>query len=178
MENLGPWALRYARTPLLYDVLMTVCSGLIVSSAILPLSIPISYAYGSLSSLSKCDDSCTKVSPDRPAQLGFVILISISASCLTLGRYLSRITATRSGRRYSAIPLEETGTTHVALDDPKGQEDAKYPTNQRKLRLALVVLVVLSCLRVELFRRVRWNIECAGVSYEVAPCSNLLGPLC
>ncbi|KAK4550349.1 hypothetical protein LTR36_003316 [Oleoguttula mirabilis] len=134
-------------------------SGLVAGTVLLARNVPTTYAF------------------DKPIHTGIIILASCAAAVIGLSRSLPK-EGGRSHRgqqydalplgvqQYDALPLGEVGQPHGSRESSPSPEDVRYPSSLRKLRILFLVLVVAICLRIEAFRQVLANTQCAGQSWE------------
>lgn len=138
------------------------------SHSILPIPSPL------VCSLSCCEANAAKDCTERPIPLVIALLATVAILCILLGRHLFRTATNATPHIYTAIPLEDVDRPHEAQERSQGQEDARHPSSLRNLRIAFLVLVLAICGRIEIFRRVVWDIQCAGQSSQVRQKDNIL----
>lgn len=96
-----------------------------------------------------------------------LVIASLAVICILLGRYITQKEGSETEQKYASIPLDDVGQDRSHREDAVKSEDATYPSSLRKLRILFIALVIAICLRVEVYRRVIKDIQCAGTSYEV-----------
>ncbi|KAI5366532.1 Putative glycosyl transferase CAP10 domain-containing protein [Septoria linicola] len=127
-------------------------SGLVVGSAILSRAIPTSFAF------------------DRPIHSCTAILAGAGGAVVASSRWLPKDHEERGRkdrRQYGQLPLTEVGRRHASRESSPAVEAVTYASSQRKLRILVVLLVALICLRVELLRQVVDNVQCATNHWNV-----------
>jgi hypothetical protein len=124
--------------------------GLAVSTYLLTRDVPTSFAF------------------DKPVHSSVLILATCAVAIIGLSRLLPHNNAagkSHKGQQYDALPLEEFGQPHASRDLSPGAEDVRYPSSLRKLRITFIGLVVAICLRVETWRGILGNTQCATASW-------------
>ena len=95
------------------------------------------------------------------------MLASVAGLSILLSRYVSRAGLDSQGHKYAHIPLDEVGGIRQERESFDIRHAPTKQVNSRSLRLAFVLLVLALLLRIEVYRRVWRDVQCAGQSYEV-----------
>ncbi|GAB7356714.1 hypothetical protein MBLNU459_g7419t1 [Dothideomycetes sp. NU459] len=145
---------------------LAVC-GLVSSSWLLSRSLPRSFALGGRPIDPSRPSSLTVA--ERPAHAFTVVLASTAVLLLLASRLLARIrnNPTSSPVAYTALPLEDISSDDTSRSASPSRYQAPSRSGRLGLRLAFVFLVVATCLRFEVARRVVKDIQCAGASYTM-----------
>ncbi|KAK5124244.1 hypothetical protein LTR85_001947 [Meristemomyces frigidus] len=124
-------------------------SGLVAGTVLLTRSVPTTFAF------------------DKPIHASIIILASCAAAVIGLSKFLPNDGGrSHKGQQYDALPLGEVGQPHSSREPSPSPEDVRYSSSLRKLRILFLALVTFICLRVEVFRRILANTQCAGQSWE------------
>ncbi|KAF2772118.1 hypothetical protein EJ03DRAFT_267334 [Teratosphaeria nubilosa] len=118
-------------------------SGLLVGTWLLSRSIPTTFTF------------------DKPIHTSIIFLAACGATVIGLSRLLPNNAKSHGGQQYDAVPLEDIGQPHKSRDSSPSPQGVGYPSSLRKLRIVFITLVAAICLRVEIWRRILNNTECA-----------------
>lgn len=122
-----------------------------------------------------------KCSEDRPVHTAIVTCVLTGSALLILGRFVPAATRPSSPTpKWTAVPLADQFELGSRASSPSPILSQDEPTLPRSRLLLsrfwwkIALLLSLCCLRVELFRQVTLNSECAPAGYAVRwTCPNL-----
>ena len=96
-----------------------------------------------------------------------LVFASVSVLGVFLGQLLIRVNTNALHHKHASIPLDELGARGKEDEPADVQEERGQHVSLRTLRIAFLGLAVALTLRVEVYRRVLRDVQCAGQSYEV-----------
>jgi hypothetical protein len=127
-------------------------SGLVIATFLITRELPTTYAA------------------DKPIHTAIATLAVCGAVVLVAGRFVPRASPASSKSGYDLVPLDENGHAHPSRN-PSTSPGSRRETNDheeeaddpgpRQWRLLFLTLVLLLCLRTELWHRVLKNVQCA-----------------
>lgn len=105
---------------------------------------------------------------ERPVHAFTLIVASIAALFILISRSINRIRSkTPSTGAYTALPLDDIASADVSRTASPTFHDVPSHSSTLKLRLAILLLAVAVCLRIEIARGVIKHAECTGPTYAM-----------